>query len=136
MSRTVSYPTDSVAICYRDVSHFGTEDDSFDELSAELEWELLIEDIVETCQFHWPTLEKCEYWLDDENRALLENQHAIVGISGYGGLACVWLRPNGIFDDALSNHWSLQIAPRFNKLFRQLRKVGTFSNGEAVYEKI
>lgn len=139
MSRTVSYPPGSVAVCFRDVSCFGsgyTEDDSFDELSAELEWKSLIEDIVETCKSHWPSLRECEYWLDNENRVLLENQHAIVGISEYGGLACVWLRSNGIFNDALANHWSLQIAPKFNKFFGQLRKVGTFSNGEAVYEKI
>lgn len=140
MGRTVSYPSGSVAVCYRDISHFGTDGDSFDELSAELEWESLIEDIVETCKAHWPSLKECEYWLDDENRVLLENQHAIVGVSEYGGLACVWLkvcilrlsRSNGM----LANHWSLQIAPKFNMFFGQLRKVGTFSNGEAVYEKI
>ena len=78
-----------------------------------------------------------------EDRALLENRLCYLGVSTYGDLAAIWLVPKEDVtmedgDDAyvlpLAERFIRRIAPKFHDRFGSLIKVGSFSNGEAVFE--
>ena len=129
MSRSVSYASGAVAVAYaaHDPSRF--EEDDFD---------FVIEDLQNYASTLWPSLSPCDEWLGREDHAILENDHCFIGLSEYCGLISYWLIPkdeewgrNGI-----AAHWCEQIKAKFLKTFGTLRKVATFSNGEAVFERI
>lgn len=148
MGRSVSYGTGSVEVCYRDVSDFGYIDengkrmDEYDEVNGQWEWDCFVEDVVETSLAYWPSLTPSKEWLGNEDRVLVENNHCYIGVSEYCGLASIWLVPKTEGSDwsyedtsGLAINWCNQIGPKFNALFGELVKVGTFSNGESVYRR-
>jgi len=126
MGRSVSYPAGAVAVGYRDVSDM----DQWDWTNFE-EW---IEDTAQEC---WPSLDHCDEWLGREDHALLENSHCYIGVSDYCGLAAIWLvyKDDGEYPQ-LAEAWTFQIKDKFEKMYSDFRKIGTFSNGEAIFEKI
>lgn len=125
MARSVSYPRDSI-VAFKD----GTTFDEFD-------FESVVEDIQEYAPTLWPSFEKVDKWVGREDHALLENQHAYIGISEYCGLIAIWLLPKDDNDHPqLAQNFVNQIAGKFQKTFGELRKLGSFSNGEGVYERI
>ena len=76
---------------------------------------------------------------------LLRNAYADCGISTWCGLAAIWLAER---DDARyweadvynprtarARHWLGQVSGRFLDLFGELRMIGRFSNGEAIFER-
>lgn len=123
MGRSVSYPRGSVVA-------FTTFDgeDSWD-------WQLFIEEFEEEARLLWPSFRKCNIWLDREDHAILENNHTYFGVSEYCGLVAFWLVPKDE-DDPLAWRWISQIEKKFNKTFGTLSKIGCFSNGECIFEKI
>lgn len=149
MGRSVSYPSDSVVVCYRDVSSFGAvyaEDENgdfdyddivdIDEFEARDDFEFFVEDIRESVKSEWPSFYEEDGWIDREDRILLANGHAYVGVSEYCGLASIWLVPRESEHEELSAAWCASIENKFKKLFGELVKVGSFSNGESVYKKV
>jgi len=84
-------------------------------------------------------------WADDprhnEVTVILLGELTEISISEYAGIAAVCLAPIDP-EDPTHRHACEHAAPYFNELLRQafpdsfLRKVGTFSNGESVYERI
>lgn len=134
MGRSVSYATGSTAIAYRSLDD--TCDDSF-------EYDHLVDWIRDCAKRLWPSFQDCDEWLGREDKAILSNDLAYIGLSEYCGLVSIWLvdRADSFdgFDDTTANlaaPWCAQIAPRFLKQFGELRKLGTFSNGESVYERV
>ena len=135
MSRTVSTPTDAQCVAYQDVREH--DYDSF-------QWWL--EDTTEYATSLWPSFRDCDKWLDREDHAVLENSLCYFGVSQYCGLAALWLVPKDYPTDGyfsgneyilpLAENFIRRIAPNFHKAFGQYRKIGTFSNGEAIYEQI
>jgi hypothetical protein len=132
MGRSVSVPNGSALVCYRDVSGF---DDEWD-------WEAFVEDIVETCKSTWNSFYDCDEWLDNEDHVLVENGLVQVGVSEYMGLASIWIRPKDDFDygdpdtTGLAHNFVDKIKPKFEEYFGEFVKLGSFSNGEGVYEKV
>ncbi len=134
MARTVSTPFDAQETAYQDVSQY--ECDSF-------QWWL--EDMAECAKSLWPSFRNCDKWLDREDHAILENSLCYLGVSEYCGLSSIWLVPKDCPNDGyfsgeayilpLAENFINRIAPKFHKAFGQYRKIGTFSNGEAIYEK-
>lgn len=128
MARSVSYPSDTHTVCFRD----GT-DDSF----SEFDWDYFVDWVRATCQVYWPSMCEVDQWAGREDRILVQNNHAQIGVSEYCGLVAVWLRPRPDNDNQqLATNWCDQIQKKFQKHFDELRLVGRFSNGEAVYERI
>ena len=127
MGRSVSYANGSVAICYQDVS----------EIEDSWEWDDFIEGIQYRARKAFPSLDDCDQWPGREDHAILENSHCLIGVSEYCGLASIWLVPkdDGEYPE-LAQAWCAQVTPKFNKLFGELRKIGQFSNGEAVFERL
>jgi len=134
MGRSVSYPSGTVEIAYRDVSEFDYDDFQF--------W---LDDIRYTSQSLWQSFEPCDEWLDREDHAILKNGLCYLGVSEYCGLASIWLVPRDYIFDAhgfeidatpFAENFIKRIAPKFHKTFGEFRKVGSFSNGEGVFERI
>lgn len=129
MGRSVSTPSDCVAVAY--------QHHEFDEYDSQWEWDELKANIRERCIARWPSFEDTSEWLGNEDQAILENQHAKIGLSEYCGLVSIWLVVNSRSDTPeLAEAWCNSISDNFYREFGELRRVGTFSNGESVYEQI
>ena len=137
MSRSVSIPSDAVQVAYLN--------DHFDE---EWEWDDFIWEIQEALKRRFPSLSNDSGWLGREDRIVLSNKLAQVTISEYCGIVSVALVPRefeSYYSDqasleALSKVWCQRIkfTERINEDFasRALRRIGTFSNGEAILEYV
>lgn len=136
MGRSVSYPTGAI-VAFRLI----------DEAEDDPDWvyECLVDDIVETARSLLPSLEPFEGWRGREDRILLRNAFADCGVSTYCGLAAIWLveRDDSRYWEADFRHartgraqqWLAQVSDTFIKAFGELRLVGRFSNGEAIFER-
>jgi len=140
MGRSVSTPSGTDWVLYL---HPDIED----------EWQFrdFIEDIRETLKADHPELENCEEWPGREDHAILESGDCYIGVSEYCGLVALWGLPKepdqdyepecpleAVAEEAL--HWSriqaIEASARKYWGEGSLRKIGTFSNGEAVFEKV
>lgn len=112
MGRSVSYPSGAI-VAFRLLDEDANDD---------LDWtyEYLVDEVVSSATTAFPSLEPFEGWRGREDRILLRNAFADCGISTYCGLAAIWLA---------------QVAPRFERLFGELRMIGRFSNGEGIFEQ-
>ena len=136
MGRSVSYPTGAV-VAFRLLDD-GEDDD------ADLVYKNLVDEVVDTMKSAFPSFEIFDGWRGREDRILLRNAFADCGISTYCGLAAIWLacRDDALFWEADSpcpravraRHWIAQVGPHFERLFGELKMVGCFSNGEAIFE--
>lgn len=136
MGRSVSYPNGAV-VAFR----------TFDDTGYDQEWayECLVDEIVDTARTAFPSLERFEGWRGREDRILLRNAFADCGMSTYCGLAAIWLaeRDDNRYWEAdyrrprtgRARHWIALTAPRFMTLFGELRMIGRFSNGKAIFER-
>lgn len=135
MARSVSTPSQALEVAYQDVTTPDYHDFQW--------WQ---EDIAEYARSLWPSLVECDKWLDREEHAILENGLCYVGVSEYCGLAAIWIVPKEYahsgysFGDVnilpLAENFIRTIAPKFHQAFGQFRKIRTFSNGEAIFEKV
>jgi hypothetical protein len=134
MSRSVSYARGSFVIAYETLN---VEDEGYSE------WDWVVEDIVYRARKVFPSMRDCDQWLGSEDHAILENQFAYLGISEYCGLVSIWmvLKDTAEYTASyslvlgLAEHWASQVENKFYKTFGTLTKVGTFSNGEAVFKR-
>ena len=92
----------------------------------------------------FPSLNPDGRWLGREDKVLLSNTYACFGWSEYCGLVAVWVaakepdyRASSAWE-AMQDRWIKSIEKKFAKTVGKswgspLTKVGTFSNGEAVF---
>lgn len=132
MGRSVSCASGAFVRAYEHVEYTEDPDDSW-------LWNDYINDVIARAKKAFPSLRGCERWVGREDHAVLENTFAYFGLSEYCGLVCIWmvLKDHGDYVRELrcAEHWAEQVKAKFEKTFGTLRKVGTFSNGEAVFEK-
>ena len=152
MGRSVSYPSKCEEVCFRDISYMGYTDidedgneitlDTYDESLGQIEWEIFVEDIQHRAKEQWRSLQESEKWIGREDKAILENRFCYIGVSEYCGMAAVWLVPKqdfGCYDTYEGNFagaWCGQISKKFRTMFNEYVKVGSFSNGEGIYQKV
>lgn len=135
MGRSVDHLSNATEIMFLP---FETED----EFTSQEDWNWFKDDITERLIEIAPSLTQVtRRWNSNEVRIILENDLVEVGLSEYCGLASVSIRPNENrrnTKEALANKWISQIWPKFIKMYdkTRLNKIGTFSNGEGVYELI
>lgn len=124
--------------------HCGSMD--FSEQDDQLLFEDFSDDLETLLKEAFPSLTADEKWLGREDKALLSNAYAYFGWSEYCGLVAVWVAakepgyPSSQAWEAMQGKWIASIEKRFAKTVGKawgtpLRKVGTFSNGEAVFQK-
>lgn len=128
MGRSVSVPREAIARAYTYIE----EDDLQD-------FDFIIEDFQESVKSLFPSFVECDKWLGREDHAVLENNFAYAGISEYCGLVCYWMVLKQDVEDVessslgLAQRWACQVTKKFVDTFGTLIKLGTFSNGEAVF---
>jgi hypothetical protein len=131
MARTVSVPTNALRVAY---AGFACEDDE----DAPYLFDAAVDDFQYTAKERYPSLKFCDKWLAREDRAVLENKLVYVTVSEYCGLVAVAVVPK--YDDtaALAQRFADQID--LNNLAGcfgpALRKIGSFSNGEALFRAV
>lgn len=141
-------PTGSVVDVYLnyepDFSHLEGEEPRDDD--HQLAWDDFKECLTEVLKTRFTSLSEPdkERWLDRECRVILENRHGCVTVSEYCGCVAVSLVPDDDYRNQhpeISKAWCEQIETGFREAVEKafpnwaMRKIGTFSNGEAVYQK-
>jgi len=126
VGRSVSYASGSLIKVYKDVSDL---DDSW-------QWEEFLEGIYSGLVERYPSLYPCDKWLGREDKAIAQNNLVYIGVSEYCGLACLWVVPKDTCDrPELAEAWCDRIREGFERTFGEYEKLGSFSNGEAIYRK-
>lgn len=141
MGRSVSTPSNACVVVYAWLDCEEDDDDSFlaqsnfDDAILNMQCDLIAKD---------KTFSVCKHWIGREDCAYLESEQFYVGISEYCGLVAVWAVPKEREDDdereplidgiraANLQPWLVEVAGYFGET---LCHVGTFSNGEAVFER-
>ena len=132
MARSVNYLNSAVAVAYIPTNDFVGSDDDYD---YEFLWDEAISDVVSRLSEIWPSFEADSGWNNRETRIVASNGHAIVGVSEYCGLTSISIAVNESSEcPELSEAWINRISEKFEETFGSLRRIGVFSNGEAVYE--
>lgn len=130
--------------------HCGEHEDgthSQAEYAFQDEFEYGLEDFQRQILEAFPSASTCDELLDREDHAIAENRFAYFGVSEYCGLIAMWVaaKEGPWYGDpgweALRDRWLSQVQQRFRKAangcFGQgLYKVGTFSNGEAIFQPL
>lgn len=126
MGRSVSYPTNAV-VAYSTFEGEDADDFRFEVIEA---FRGVIADM-------YPSAYECDRWIGREDHAVMENGHAYFGVSEYCGLVAYWVVAKDYADsEALADRWVASIAKRFQATFGTLRRLGTFSNGEGVFQQV
>lgn len=140
MGRSVSYLSNSVEEVFVDVSEM---DESYD-------WDDFLSNIKYALKKRFPSLTECRNeWDGRETAIILDNYHCQIGVSEYCGVASISIRVNSEDADyrtrtdiALSENWISQVWNNMLKVMQDntgydfLVKQGSFSNGEAIYNKV
>lgn len=130
MSRSVDYVSEAAVVIYLDCTDI--EDD--------WEWECLLDGLRRIIEKRYPSFVSVDKWPGRELHTILENAHTSITIAEYCGLVSVSLSSNQ--ESNLSDGWTNSIAGNFTTLMKKnygdaiLRKIGSFSNGECVYEGV
>lgn len=139
MARSVSFADGSAWVLY---THLDYDEDD-DGYPPELAWDDFTVELLGRFKHAFPSLVECNKWIGREDRALLENGHAFIGVSEYCGLVSVWCVPKEDLygnDSALAQRWAESIEAKAAKILAEfsdpLVKVATLSNGEALYQRV
>lgn len=151
MGRSVSQPKNTTEACFFDISWMYEDEDGNlepDDFTTQRNYENFCEMLINDLQNRYPSLynvSRDRKWLGRENKVLLENHHAYIGISTYGAVACVWLVCRYEYDDVLypddnpglSQSWCTAISEGFREVVRPtLSHLGRFGNGIAVFQRV
>ncbi|WP_176598788.1 hypothetical protein [Sphingobium sp. 15-1] len=144
MGRSVSYPSGAhVAYAQWDAGWIADDDDPasghVDELVAQDDWQFIVEDFREQILVHYPSAWIANGWIGREDRTVAMNRYATFGISEYCGCIAYWVVLREDIDadhQGLAERWFDRIAAKFEQRFATLVRLGTFSNGEAIYRRI
>jgi len=144
MGRSVSYPSGAhVAFSHWDAGWIEDDDDPdtrhFDQHAAQDDWDLIVEDFCEQVLALYPSAWTANGWIGREDRIVAMNRYARFGISEYCGCIAYWVVLRDDIDpsrEGLAQRWLDRIAVGFKKRFATLVRLGVFSNGEAIFERI
>lgn len=140
MGRSVDYANNAEFVLFMPFEY----EDEFD---AQWEWENFKEDLEYFLPSLFPSLEKCDKWEGNECHGFLENAFGRFYLSEYCGLVSLSfaLRESAYGNDwygdpdisGLGAAWAEKAEAKLRKAYGSAlyNKVGTFSNGEAVYER-
>lgn len=154
MGRSVMTLADSITAYQTfEPSHFCEECEGFceehqDELTCDPycdhseDFQYLLDWIREEALNMFPSMSEADYWIGQELHVVAENAHSVVTVSEYFGMVSICLGSNYDRQEywrdpspGLGKHWREQVSEKFLGTFSELTKIGTFSNGESVYEK-
>lgn len=136
MGRSVDYLSNAAGVAY--INYGCDEDDAFGE-----DWTFFKEGLIESLQNICPSLDEVKAHITcGETVVIAENNHCQIGVSFYCGLVSVSIRihTDDGTNESLAANWIKQMWPKIEamivKNYEAVKKLGTFSNGEGVFEKI
>ncbi len=103
---------------------------------CEWDWREVLEDVRETLKAEFPSFEDADSWPESESHCILENGLAQIVISEYCGLVSLGIVPRERCTNIATTWCAENAAPFVRKTWGKLRKIGTFSNGEAIFERV
>jgi hypothetical protein len=145
MGRSVSYLNNAEYVLYFPFESEYNEAGEYDDFLSQLNWDDLIKNLTSEIQAKLPSYyEVKDKWDNRETKIILENNLCIIGISEYCGLVSlsIAIKDNeyDLWHEQLALHHAGQIRKTLEKVLdnlslNRLNKMGTFSNGESVYQK-
>jgi hypothetical protein len=105
-------------------------------------WDDMINNVRDVLIERYPSLVEVDKWLPypyRENKLILENYHIQISVSEYCDCGAFSIFINDRDNIDLAGHWLKQNISGIEKLIKNcvcsMTKIGTFSNGEAVFTK-
>lgn len=151
MGRSVDYLNRSERVNYFDwpiLSVYDPETDRDVETDEFEDASIVIEDIQEYIRSIFPGFDPCSRWDGRETHIILEGYGVEIGLSEYCGFASLSVRVDegpleySEDDEAYETdrqkalNWINENWDEASKYWNKYRKIGTFSNGEGVFEKV
>lgn len=150
MGRSVDYLNRSERVNYFQWPTLWVYDEDTDtDVETDELWDAsdVISDIQEYITDKYPGFDKCSRWDGRETHIILEGYGTEIGLSEYCGLATLSVRVDeGPLEYSMDDqeyeadrqkalNWIRDNWDQASEYWNQYRKIGTFSNGESVYEK-
>jgi len=144
MGRSVDYLDNAEVVLYFPFENEYNEEGEFDEFLSQMNWDDMIRNLQYEIKAKLPSYEIVKNkWGNRETRIILENNLCSIGISEYCGLVSLSVAPcnneYNAWHEKFALHHAGQIRGTLEKVLhnlglKRLSKIGTFSNGEAVFE--
>lgn len=142
MGRSVGYLSNAVCVNYFPWPEYDVTDENDEVIGQQYEdADFVIEDIQNYLINSVSGLSRADRWDGRENHIILEGNGVEIALSEYCGLATLSVRveESDYSDDEttaeglrwINEHWGKVSAP-----WNQFKRIGGFSNGESVYEKV
>ena len=125
MGRSVNYLTNADAVYFHQLEEEEIQD-----------FDLLIEDIQEYVIYQYSKFEAVDEWEDRDVNIILRSDLVDIALSEYCGVISLSVRTLEDADQAKASTWIEHFFKRAIAPWAKARKIGTFSNGESVYEEI
>lgn len=125
MGRSVNYLSNADAVYFHQLDEEEIQDFDF-----------LLEDIREYVMYKYPEFEAVDEWEDRDVNVILQSPLVEIAISEYRGVISLSARTLEDADQDKASTWIEHFFKRAIAPWAKARKIGTFSNGEAVYEEI
>ena len=125
MGRSVNYLTNADAVYFHQLDEEEIQD-----------FDLLLEDIREHVMYKYPEFEAIDEWEDRDVNVILQSPLVEIAVAEYRGVISLSVRTLEDADQDKASTWIEHFFKRAIAPWAKARKVGTFSNGEAVYEVI
>ena len=144
MGRSVSYLNNAEFVLYFPFESYRDENGEYDADIDSMNWDDTMECLKAEITKRLPSYSEVDKWDNRETRIFLENNLCSIGISEYCGLVSLSVAPRDL--DGYDDTWQPQFAARHAAQIRpilekcldelglkRLNKIGTFSNGESVF---
>lgn len=125
MGRSVNYLSNADAVYFHQLDEEEIQDFDF-----------LLEDIREHVMYKYPEFEAVDEWEGREVNIILQSPLVEIAISEYCGVISLSVRTLEDADQTKAATWIEHFFKRAIAPWAKARKIGSFSNGEAVYEEI
>ena len=143
MGRSVSYLSRAQRIVYFEWPKVELYDEETEEFSASdtlEDYDVVVEDIQEVIKSEFPEFDNAKRYDGDETLIILEGYGTQIGLSEYCGLASLSIRVDSFFEDEEDQEkileWIEENWEKVSNPWNKLQKLGTFSNGEGIYQNV
>jgi hypothetical protein len=141
MGRSVDYLNNAERVNYFQWPTLWVYDEDTDQdVETDEYWDAsdVISDIQEYITDKYPGFDPCSRWDGRETHIILEGYGTEIGLSEYCGLATLSIRVDQSVEDEAEEtrirNWIHENWDQASEHWNQYRKIGTFSNGESIYE--
>jgi hypothetical protein len=147
MGRSVNYLNRALLISYFEwpvMEIYNDETDQFEISDQYEDSDIVKENIQESIISEFPDYDYCKKWDGSETAIILKGYGTEIGLSEYCGLATLSIRIDENELDRFIEYqeqydkieaWINENWAKISQGYNQYNKIGTFSNGESVYEK-